>query len=140
MRIHLIATAWLSLAACYSPELRDCTVTCSAPDECADDQVCTSGLCRAPDATCNDSASRVAVRLEVIGEGKVVIAGVGTCSSDDETHVCNWTVTIGTQLELEAMELDDRPFDRWTTSNCAGQDESCSLTARSITVVGAKFR
>lgn len=35
----------LSLAACYAPETRDCTVKCSQQDDCAGDQTCSGGFC-----------------------------------------------------------------------------------------------
>ncbi|HEY5926558.1 MAG TPA: hypothetical protein VIV11_32950 [Kofleriaceae bacterium] len=41
---------------CYAPELRDCTLTCSAATDCADGQVCDSeGFCAAPEiaGTCS---------------------------------------------------------------------------------------
>jgi hypothetical protein len=37
----------LSLAACYDPATRDCTVRCSAPTECASGQHCVGGWCAA---------------------------------------------------------------------------------------------
>jgi hypothetical protein len=41
---HLVA-----VTACYQPELRDCTVQCSAPTDCAGDQVCRAdGWCAMP--------------------------------------------------------------------------------------------
>lgn len=49
---------WLLVVAiaaggCYSPSLRDCTVSCANPTDCAGDQVCTSnGWCAAPEASC----------------------------------------------------------------------------------------
>ncbi len=44
-----LVLAGLLLAGCYSPSLRDCTVACSSPGDCAGDQVCgNDGLCAAP--------------------------------------------------------------------------------------------
>src|SRR5688572_992995 len=38
-----------SIAGCYSPEVRDCTLTCSAASDCVDGQVCGSDhFCAAP--------------------------------------------------------------------------------------------
>ena len=38
-----------AMAGCYAPDVRDCTVTCSSPGDCAGDQVCGSdGYCAAP--------------------------------------------------------------------------------------------
>jgi hypothetical protein len=47
------------LAGCYSPSLRDCTVTCTAESDCAAGQVCgDDGLCAGPDLAghCNAPA------------------------------------------------------------------------------------
>ena len=44
--------AFIAVAAfgCYEPTLRDCTLTCTAPSDCADGQVCGSDrLCAAPE-------------------------------------------------------------------------------------------
>ena len=42
--------AAIALGGCYSPELRDCIVACTATSDCAPDQVCGSdGRCAAPD-------------------------------------------------------------------------------------------
>jgi hypothetical protein len=43
---YLVATS-----GCYNPELRDCTVQCSAPTDCTGGQVCRAdGFCAMPDA------------------------------------------------------------------------------------------
>lgn len=45
----VVAIAALAMAACYSPTLRDCTLSCADESECADGQVCgTDHLCAAP--------------------------------------------------------------------------------------------
>ncbi len=147
-----IGAAWLagSLAGCFSPDLRDCTVTCAGTDECGGDQICAGGFCRAEGATCQGSGSgsgsdpaptKVTLRVDVTGEGKVVVAGVGTCSTADpnEGH-CSFMVPQGAHIQLDAMRLEDTDFDRWTTSNCEGHDPSCMLTLTTETFVGAKFR
>ena len=44
-----IAVLVSTLVGCYSPELRDCTVTCASASECGAEQVCGSdGFCAAP--------------------------------------------------------------------------------------------
>ena len=44
-----ISLAVSALVGCYSPELRDCTVTCASANECGAEQVCGSdGFCAAP--------------------------------------------------------------------------------------------
>jgi hypothetical protein len=44
-----IAAVGLALAGCYSPSLRDCTVSCGSAGDCATGQVCgTDGMCASP--------------------------------------------------------------------------------------------
>lgn len=48
--------SWISVAGvalvtgCYSPELRDCVVSCASAADCAPEQICgTDGMCASPD-------------------------------------------------------------------------------------------
>ncbi|HSN28352.1 MAG TPA: hypothetical protein VLT45_18835, partial [Kofleriaceae bacterium] len=46
------------LAGCYSPDLRDCTVSCASSADCAGAQVCNaSHLCAAQDVACSTMTS-----------------------------------------------------------------------------------
>lgn len=46
----LAISAALVVTACYSPDLRDCTLSCSSASDCAADQVCGSDhFCAAPE-------------------------------------------------------------------------------------------
>jgi hypothetical protein len=147
--------------ACYSPELRDCTVTCGSANECAGDQVCTAaGFCAAPDTTCaqlqppTDAMPDAGVRdapadapadappahgllhVRVMDKGSVNIAGVGTCDED-----CMYVVVLDAALDARAVPGKDRVFERWTSETCSGQDETCTLTpSQAITQLSAKFR
>jgi hypothetical protein len=144
--------------ACYSPQLRDCTVTCGSASECASDQVCTAaGFCAAPDATCAqlqpppDAAADAVVHdapadappaahgllhVRVMDKGQVNVTGVGTCDED-----CMYVVVLDTALDARAVPGKDREFERWTSDTCSGQDETCTLTpSQAITQLAAKFR
>jgi hypothetical protein len=45
-----IASTLLFASACYSPDLRDCTVSCTAANDCASGQVCGSDrFCASPE-------------------------------------------------------------------------------------------
>jgi hypothetical protein len=47
---RVLALAALAGASCYAPELRDCTIACSAATDCAAGQVCgPDRLCTAPE-------------------------------------------------------------------------------------------
>lgn len=52
-----VAAALLLVAGCYSPDLRDCTVSCASSADCAGAQVCRSDhVCAATGATCATSS------------------------------------------------------------------------------------
>lgn len=147
MRAHqLIGSAGLVLGACYSPELQDCTVTCSISTDCADDQVCGGDkFCASPEvanqcesAGTGSSMTTVTLRITVEGSGKVVVKDIGECAAHDDTiGDCTWQLAIGTRVELEASSGD---FDKWLSPACSGQDKSCTFTPETSTIVGAKFR
>ncbi len=47
--LGVAAAAGLALAGCYSPSLRDCTVSCGSAGDCATGQVCgADGMCASP--------------------------------------------------------------------------------------------
>jgi len=133
-----IALAAALLAGCYAPELRDCTVACSDSTDCAGDQVCGGdGYCAAPDLAgmCNGEPAppKVSLRARVAGRGALEVAGVGTCTTD-----CTWPVAAGSTVQARAIE-GDQEFDRWTTDNCAGQSQTCTLAMTASVIVGVKF-
>jgi hypothetical protein len=151
MRIHLlISSASLALAACYSPDVRDCSVSCSAVTDCAGDQVCgADGFCVGPDVgPCNRKSvdggvnpPRVTLRVQIEGTGKVMVLGVGACSTRDTSNGdCSWLVAPGAVLLTPMMLEPDKAFEQWTTPNCSGQNPTCAVTASTTTVVGAKFK
>lgn len=144
--MRTLLAAVLALGACYSPDLPDCVVACQAADECGEGQTCIDGVCRTQGATCEGSGSttppvaKVELEVTIEREGAVVVDGVGTCQSEESRHTCSWMVRAGSEVVLEARELDDHDFDKWTTANCAGQDATCSLVPTEATTVVAKFR
>jgi len=49
-----VAAALVLVAGCYSPDLRDCTVSCASSADCAGAQVCSSDhFCAATGTTCS---------------------------------------------------------------------------------------
>jgi hypothetical protein len=154
-RVLMVAIS--GLGACYSPELTDCTVKCSSSDDCSADQLCVAGgFCAASGVDCREDpgpgpqppAVQVTLRVEVDGEGKVVIANVGTCMNDESggdsndlvpnVEMCEWIVAQGTEIQLHAMMLWDKPFDKWER-DCMGQAATCTLTATDMIHAKAKF-
>lgn len=142
----LLSLALLAAGGCYAPDLRDCTVTCGAADDCAGDQVCTGGFCAADGVTCTGGGATtdapvatIMLRVDVEGTGTVVIDGVGECTDDQNS--CTWTVPAKI-MQFEARQIEsDKLFERWTTLNCPQSTQtSCTFTPTSSTTVGAKFQ
>jgi hypothetical protein len=48
------------LIACYHPDVRDCTVQCTAATDCTSGQMCRQGLCAKPEVTCDGEDAELA--------------------------------------------------------------------------------
>jgi hypothetical protein len=151
------------LAACYQPSLRDCTVSCVSPGDCAHGQVCgADGMCAAPDIAGHcamvapdagrpprDAAPRDAapdaptVRLTVLvsGRGSVVLDGGATCSSLDPQHGnCSYDVAPGIAITAQATAIQaDQIFARWTSETCSTAPARCTFTPDVATTISARF-
>jgi len=171
-----LVLAAMVVTGCYSPAIRDCTVSCAAPSDCASGQVCgADGLCAAPgvagrcgavmpdaapgydaapgndaapphdaggsDAASPDAAVTVSLHVVISGTGSVVIAGVGTCSSQDAQHGdCTYEVALGVARTAHAVQVQqDQVFSRWQSLTCAGQGETCTFTPVVPTSIIARF-
>jgi len=159
----------LSLAAglsgCYSPELRDCAVTCAADGDCGPGQVCGGDqMCAAPEIAghCNplptpdaavphdatvdafvamvDASTVVVLQIEIKGKGKVEVEGIGSCSDAAPSHVCTFTVPIGIPRVLQAVPGQDSVFEKWEPGACAGDNPTCNVTPTAFTLATAKFK
>lgn len=145
--IRIILVMMVLVAGCYSPELEDCVVTCTSSEECGGDLVCTpKGLCAASGDACNATTTggpMIELRITVMGEGSVEVDGVGVCdpsSSGPMGETCILAAPAGS-LSLEAIPgEDDKPFEKWTSIVCAGQDESCEVTLVIGAMISAKFK
>lgn len=141
MKAALLAT----LAGCYSPDVKDCTVKCESPNDCGDGQECGSdGMCASPKLAghCADlSATALSLSVVIDGSGRVTVDELGTCDSDTAPHhTCMFTVMARTTRMLSAIASnDEHPFSSWAQA-CSGTSPSCSLVpVISPTVVEAKF-
>lgn len=150
-------------AACYAPEIRDCSVQCSSVDECALDQQCgTDGFCvSAAEVRCDEpgteggSGSQTIVlpdagvpvdappdaptlgtlSLSVEGKGQLQVVGIEWCSSS-----CVVTVPLALPVTIVAVPGNDFYFDKWTSGPCAGDVTTCTFIPALAMSVGAKFR
>jgi len=148
------------LTACYSPELRDCTVSCAAAMDCAGGQVCGSdGFCASPEVAgrCAGTDGSVAadarvlpildasltgeLRLKITGKGTLELVGLGTCDPEQHPDDCTYPVTLGVALTLHASPHSDHTFETWTSVACGGQGATCVTTPiLPVTDIAAKFR
>lgn len=141
------ALALVAVAACYSPETRDCTVTCAAATDCAHGQVCgTDGFCAAPAAaghcTSVDAATPpdlVTLEIMIMGPGTVAVEGVGVCDSSTGPH-CTFQIAAQVARQLTATPGQDHELAKWSMA-CSGNNPTCALTpVGPLTQVGAKFQ
>jgi len=170
----LLRASVASLAAiaggCYSPELRDCTVTCSAASDCADGQVCGDDqYCAAPGIAgrCStlpgdagptirdggadartivdarpDATVWAAIDISIEGQGRVIVQNIATCEkTGPQNGSCTFYVPAGLAITVHAQPYFDWRFDKWTMSACDPVGGStCTFQATGTSPVGAKFR
>ncbi len=81
-----MALAYIGLAGCYEPSLRNCSIQCEAADQCIGAQVCLEGYC----------ADSNVLRCEG-GQPVIVDANVTDVSTPvDATGLCNQACPNGT--------------------------------------------
>ncbi|HEX7839577.1 MAG TPA: hypothetical protein VF469_19010 [Kofleriaceae bacterium] len=143
-----ILAAAAVLAGCYAPSVRDCTVRCTSPDDCASGQICGEDrLCAAPEiagrcrAAPIDAIAAASLHVQIMGEGSVVIDGSGTCSSlGPQRGDCTFAVVLGVAVTAHAVDIQpDQAFKTWTSPTCAGQGARCVFTPVGTTTIAAKF-
>ena len=164
--VAVVAACLSALPACYSPELADCAVACTAAEDCAPGQRCgADGWC-AGDAKadrCDGSqapdggalpGSTLELRLTIAGRGQVELdAPMGTppgpgdkptCVSAQAGGVtCSYLFPANTWLTLRVRESGGWEFSGWDAPGCGlGRPKSCLVlvrTAEAPTFVTARF-
>ncbi len=157
--MDFLRTLPLSLTiACYSPDVRDCTVACESATDCAPSQVCGSdgfcasadvaGSCAAiaqatdagidapPDATA--PIPTVTLRIRIDGRGTVRVPTVGDCDAGSGSAECFFDVVKTTPITLSAVPKNTWRFDRWEDA-CKAQPSTCVLAPTVDVSVRAKF-
>ena len=146
----------LVVGACYSPDLADCTVTCSSDADCASGQRCTDQLCSREAVSCSvapgaaaavvgdtppepDAPTQGVLRVKIADQGLVRVPGQAACDSD-VANECMYVIELGVPILLEAEPHDNRVFERWE-ENCLGvRALACEVTPTAFeTRVTAKF-
>jgi hypothetical protein len=145
----------VALAGCYSPSLRDCTVSCSNEHDCAAGQVCgADGMCAAPDmaghcdvAEMPDAAmpgpdapaTDVIIHVHVMGKGTVTVNQTACNAQSTMPNDCMIPVPPAVPATIKAIDGSDT-FAMWASTACAGQGATCILTPIApVTDVAAKF-
>jgi len=146
------------VAGCYSPSVRDCTVMCSNPSDCASGQVCGGdGMCAAPDvaghceiADVPDAAMppppppdgagpHVIIHVRIMGNGTVTVNQTLCNDKGPMGNDCMISVPEGVAATIHAA-TDGDPFQMWTSLACAGQGATCVITPLvPVTDVSARF-
>jgi hypothetical protein len=163
----LLKYAVLVAASCYSPDLRDCTVTCAAATDCASGQVCNGGLCSGPSVQCamlatpdaaipppppNDAAMvqpdakpdaappMIPIHVHIDGVGHVTLDGGGDCNSPKDHADCDLSAPEHVLAMFHAKPADH--FDHWSDAcGGAGMEPDCALVPNAMPLrVTAKFR
>ena len=144
-----------ALAACYSPDVRDCLLACASADDCATGQTCTvEHLCAAAVSDCStdarpsepvdaheptvaDAAAFVPLHVHIMGPGTVTLApctATCTCTSD-----CMLDAIANTTSSLVAIPQPGQQFDSWTGAPCMGQPATCVFAPAPMTQLDVKF-
>lgn len=153
IRIHQILLVLAILSGCYSPEIRDCTVTCAGSDECAGGQVCTKGFCAAEGVSCDNGPGpnpatdagidgalpRVMLHVKISGNGKVDVTGAASCG-EGGMRDCMIAVFPGAVTATATAFQTDHPFDKWESMTCANAPATCMFVMTSPTTIEAKFK
>jgi len=163
MAVLARAAALLAVAGCYSPDLRDCTVTCATSADCAGSQVCgTDHFCAVPDkagtcarATMPDAAMPIGDAglpgdapaavdaaqpdAPALGALELVVMGRGQLVAGAHSCATDCTYMLPLDpIDVVAVGDADQTFEKWTVGPCVGsQSTTCTVTPPGT--VGVKF-
>ena len=74
------------------------------------------------------------LHVQVMGPGMVSLDGGGSCTMD-----CMLPAPLGLPATLHALPGNKQKFDRWTSTTCAGQSDTCTFTPTAPVTVSAHF-
>jgi hypothetical protein len=160
--------ALATLTACYSPDLRDCTVTCASSADCAGAQVCGADhFCAVPaiagtcamqppatvDAGRDDAGADArpahdagvtppadaAPDAPATGALHLKVGGHGQLVAGANTCTMDCTYQLPlVPIDVVATGLGDFVFDKWTEGPCTGMHTPTCTVTPPVTV-GVKF-
>jgi hypothetical protein len=125
--------------ACYSPELKRCTVLCvpGGSDACPDDMTCgADSYCHASGdtMTCR-TASMFTLTVTPAGTGSGVVTAMPQINCPP---TCTELVNAGSSVELMAIPNGDSRFAGWGGA-CTGANPTCVVVVTSAMNAGATF-
>lgn len=168
LKSALAITALAALPACYTPDLRDCTVTCASASDCVGGQVCGADhLCAAPAiaGTCAHLGTDGGVAVDDDAPGVDDAArpphdgppppdappfvmlhfhvdghGELVAGAFVCTADCTDQVPTGVPIDVVANATEDQMFVQWTAGPCMGsKTPTCTVTPKMDMMVAAKF-
>lgn len=153
--------------SCYSPDTRDCTLTCARVDDCAGGQVCgTDHFCASPERAghCATSATDDGGMPMPPGDASrpppdarpadappdardtvaltIEIMGPGTVVFDGVGSCnanCTLAAPLGKAATLHAVANSKQMFAGWTQGPCTGQGATCTFIAIAPATVAVRF-
>ena len=164
---RVLAAATL-LAGCYSPDLRDCTVTCASSADCAGAQLCNAAhLCAAKDVSCStmtttprdaspdedapvqrDAAIMIdAGRPPIDAPAPVALhvhvdgaGGTLSFGTFSCTDDCTYQVPYAEAITITATANGNHTFVGWSQGPCLGSlARTCDVTPTMPLTIAARF-
>lgn len=129
---------------CAAPEIAG---RCAVPPDAALDAgvVVDAPIAMMIDAAMPDAPplpAMVRLRVQIVGKGRVVVDGRGTCSASmgPGGGDCAFDVARGVAQTVRATPVQiDQWFLSWTSPTCRGQSATCTFTPTGETLVVAQF-
>jgi len=128
----------VALAACYSPQLPRCEVTCDKDSPCPADLSCGSdGYCHSDGDT---AACHAVLTVTVNGDGVVGSSPPGI-ECTPFSPMCQQEFRGGTSITLTASALGNDAFAQWNGDVCAGSTQpTCTFDLEISMSLMATFR
>jgi hypothetical protein len=157
-----LACAIAIVAGCYSPDVRECALSCETSADCAAGQVCSAAkMCASPSVACGsdgevvdagivhdapakhtDAAIAVDAPIVPVVTITVMVMGMGTITLDGApctTGMCVLDVPANEPATAVATGEGDQTFQSWTSMTCKNEPATCTFTPTTATNIAAMF-